>query len=81
MINIRAVPSGWELRFNLLDYFLGVNIYRKRPDEANFRFLATDTRSPYIDTDPMIPGTQYYACYIEGDEEVGLKSSIITIDV
>jgi hypothetical protein len=74
-------PYGWELRFNLQNYFTAVDIFRKRPDEDDFSFKATDTSSPYPDTDPMENGTEYYAYYKMGDLRVGKKSDIITIEV
>lgn len=74
------VPSGWRISFNLKRYFDGVKIYRKRPGE-DFVFLASDTRDPYIDTDTQVDGTQYYAYYLIGDDEVGQQSDIVTIQV
>lgn len=80
-LKVRAVPSGWMFSFDLHGYFHGINMYRKRPEAKRFSYLATDTGSPYIDTDPMVLGTQYYACYIRGDEETGTRSDTITIDM
>ena len=77
----KKVPHGWELSFGLESYFSGVNIYRKRPEQDKFHYLATDTRSPYVDNQEMVNGTQYYAYFILGDTEVGQKSKIVTIDV
>lgn len=74
------VPSGWQISFNLQSHFDGVKIYRKRPAE-DFVYLATDTRNPYIDTDTQVDGTQYYAYYLIGDDEVGQQSDIVTIEV
>ena len=79
-LETKKVPSGWEISFNLQNFFDGVKIYRKRPGE-DFVFLATDTRNPYIDTDTQVDGTQYYAFYLIGDDEVGQQSDIITIEV
>ena len=74
-------PYGWELRFNLHGYFTAVDIFRKRPGEEDFSFKASDTSSPYPDTDPMENGTKYYAYYKMGDLRVGKRSDIITIEV
>lgn len=79
-LKTEKVPSGWRLSFNLKNFFDGVKIYRKRPAE-DFVFLATDTRSPYIDTDEQEDGTQYYAFYLLGDDEVGQQSDIKTVQV
>ena len=79
-LETEKVPSGWRLSFNLKSFFDGVKIYRKRPDDE-FIFLASDTRSPYIDTDDQVDGTQYYAFYLIGDDEVGQQSDIKTVEV
>ncbi len=82
VLTIKKVPNGWEISFNLLGYFEGVNIYRKRPGDADFSFLAMDTSSPYLDNDTMENGTQYYAYFIDNrDEKVGQPGDIITIKV
>ena len=81
VLDAQKVPHGWEFSFGLDDYFNGVNIYRKRPDEQDFTYLATDTRSPYVDNQEMINGTQYFAYFIIGDTEVGQQSDVVTIKV
>jgi hypothetical protein len=81
ILKAKKVPHGWEFSFGLNSYFSGVNIYRKRPDQDKFHYLASDTRSPYVDNQDMVNGTQYYAYFILGDTEVGQKSNIVTIDV
>ncbi len=75
-LKVRAAPSGWMFIFDLRGYFHGINIYRKRPGAKKFSYLATDTCSPYIDTDPMVLSTQYYACYIRDGKETGRRSNI-----
>lgn len=80
-VKAKKVPTGWELSFNLLGFFDGMKIFRKRPTDANFIFLAVDTSSPYIDTDAMVSGTQYYAFFMLGDEQVGLQSDTVTVQV
>jgi hypothetical protein len=81
VLKAKKVPHGWEFSFGLDDYFNGVNIYRKRPDEQDFAYLATDTHSPYVDNQKMVNGTQYFAYFIIGDTEVGLESDTVTIKV
>jgi hypothetical protein len=81
ILKAQKTAQGWELTFGLQGYFNGVNIYRKRPGEESFSYLATDTRSPYIDNQLMENGTQYYACFILGDTEVGVQSDIVVIEV
>ena len=81
VLKAKKVPHGWEFSFGLNGYFNGVNIYRKRPAEDMFSYLATDTRSPYVDNQEMENGTQYYAYFILGDTEVGQQSDIIKVGV
>ncbi|WP_372652978.1 hypothetical protein [Draconibacterium sp.] len=81
VLKAKKVPHGWEFSFGLESYYSGVNIYRKRPGEENFSYLATDTRSPYVDNQQMENGTQYYAYFILGDIEVGQQSDVVTVGV
>jgi hypothetical protein len=64
----------------------GVRIYSKVEGEADFSFLAIDTRSPYVDTRPVAnPGRsekrEYYAFYMLNDAQVGLKSAVVSVAV
>lgn len=81
VLKAQKVAHGWEFSFGLEGYYTGVNIYRKRPSEEIFSFLATDTRSPYIDNQPMENGTQYYAYFILGDTEVGKQSNVLRVEL
>lgn len=82
IITVRKAPNGWEFRFDKLDFFKGIKLYRKRPTEANYTRIATDTSSPYLDTDPQVDGTEYYAFYInQKEEEVGVQSDFVKIQV
>lgn len=81
VLKAKKVPHGWEFSFGLNGYFNGVNIYRKRPSGNKFSYLATDTRSPYVDNQEMENGTQYFAYFILGDTEVGQQSDIVKIEV
>jgi hypothetical protein len=65
-LKLRQTAEGWKITFNLHGRFSSVNIERKRPG-GNFAFLANDTSSPYIDTDPQVDGTEYRAIYLLGD--------------
>jgi len=76
---VRAVTNGLMLSFDLHDIFDAINIYREMPGEETFNYLATDTRSPYIETGFMQPGTQYYCCYVLNGKETGKRSEIIKI--
>jgi hypothetical protein len=81
VLKLSKVPSGWQIKFGLQSYFDGVHIYRKLPEQADFVFLATDTRSPYIDTDEIVSGTRYMAYFLDGDDEVGQESDSVTVQV
>ena len=64
----------------------GIRLYGKRGTETTFAFLAVDTRSPYTDSRPNeTPGTpeprEYYAYYIQRDEQVGSQSAVISINM
>lgn len=82
ILTVSKVPTGYQIAFDLKGYFDGVNIYRMRvPDDATFSFLARDTSSPYIDTDPITNGTRYKAFYVINDVEVGLVSDEVVVSV
>lgn len=80
-LNARKVATGWELSFSLLGFFDGVKIFRKRPAQTQYQFIAVDTSSPYIDSEPQENGTEYYCFFLIGDEQVGLQSDIVKITV
>jgi hypothetical protein len=79
VLKISKVPKGYAIKYKLMGFFDGVNIYRKRPGDADFTFLVRDTRSPFIDKDPMVDGTQYHAYFVSGDVEVGKISAEVEI--
>ena len=82
IIKSKKVPGGWEFSFNLLNFFHGIKLYRKRPAETEFKRIATDTNSPYVDADPQVNNTEYHAFYINTEEEeVGVRSDIIKINL
>lgn len=60
-----------------------VNIYYRVKGNADWKFLARDTQSPYMDASPLaspaVPETrEYMAIGVVGDEEFGLASDIVT---
>ena len=64
----------------------GIYLYSKRGTETAFSFLATDTRSPYVDNRPnQAPGTpetrEYYAYYMQADQQVGSQSNVASVNV
>lgn len=80
ILKTRRVETGREISFNLQGFFDAVKIFRKRPNEEK-KFLAVDTSTPYIDTDPMVVGTQYTAYNMLSDDTVGLESDPATIEM
>jgi hypothetical protein len=79
VLTVSKVPTGYEIKFNLLDFFDGVHIYRRRATDATASYLATDTSSPYIDTDPMTDGTEYFALFLLDDDEAGKPGDIVKV--
>ena len=64
----------------------GVNIYVDRHDNAGFVFLRRTVRNSYLDSAPLPPNTfsatwDYKIRYLIEDDEVGLFSSTISINV
>ena len=80
-LKLHKDPHGWRIDFNLQGHFDGVNIYKKLSTAAAFTFIARDTSSPYIDNAAVDNGTEYYAFYVIGDDEVGLQSDLAVVSV
>jgi len=80
---LRVVAGGnVEISF-VKGIFTGVKIFSKRGSETTFIFLTIDTESPYVDNRANL-GTgaetrQYQAVFVDGDDEVGLTSDIVSI--
>ena len=71
--------------FNLFGWD-GINIYRELDNGAGMVFIARDTDAPYYDTTPKLDPTKpekrkYQAYFVDGDEQIGLPSDILTIIV
>ena len=71
--------------FNLFGWD-GINIYRELDNGAGMVFIARDTDAPYYDTTPKLDPTkpekrQYQAYFVDGDDQIGLPSDILTIIV
>ncbi len=83
VLESELVQTGWAIKFNLQGgVFSGINLYRKRPSETEFTKLAFDSATPYIDTETQVSGTQYFASYVDAnDEEVNSDGDIITVKV
>lgn len=62
----------------------GINVYRKLPGEADYRFLGRDNSPPFRDQTPLAePGKAelriYAAIYVKKGAEVGQFSDDVTI--
>ena len=73
LVRLKFSKEGWS----------GVNVYRQQPD-GSWRFLGTDTRSPYEDRTPLAqPGQpelrQYRVTYLHKDLEVGTPSDTVSV--
>jgi hypothetical protein len=73
-----------EIGFNLLTSE-GVNIYSQRDGDTEFKFLARDTCSPYVDNRPLLVAgkpelRRYKAIFVVGDQEVSQFSDDLTVN-
>ena len=64
----------------------GLKLFSQRGAETDYTFLANDTHSPYTDSRKKLDLSKpeerrYYAYYTMDEDEVGLKSDILTIVV
>lgn len=64
----------------------GIRLYRERGAETAFIKIADDRYPPYLDSEPNLVEGQpeerrYKAFFLDGDDEVGLESDIVTIVV
>ena len=74
-----------KIGFNLYEWD-GINIYRELDNGAGMVFIARDTDAPYYDTTPKLDPTKpetrkYQAYFVDGDDQIGLPSDILTIIV
>ncbi len=84
VLELRLDGIKVEISF-LKSIFTGVKIFSRRGNETAWTFLTIDTESPYVDNRANL-GTgaetrQYQAIFVDGDDEVGLMSDIVTIAV
>ena len=64
----------------------GLKLFSQRGAETDYSFLANDTHSPYTDNRKKLDLSKpeerrYYAYYTMDEDEVGLKSDILTVVV
>ena len=78
---VEATPLGTRVDFTNRTR-QGVNVYRQIiGQDVRAKFLARDTRSPYIDTEKFAQPVKiaYYVVAVENDEETGPPSATVTI--
>lgn len=83
VVSAIATPHGIQIDFTKFQ-FDGVNVYRRRGNEAAFLKLAFDKVSPYIDNDTLlVPGQpekrEYYVVGVIDDVETGQPSDSMTV--
>jgi hypothetical protein len=81
VLKVSRVPAGYSFKFKLMGFFDAVNIYRKRPGDSKFIFLASKSKSPFIEKEPMTEGTKYCAYFVLRDKEVGKESDAVEISL
>ena len=74
-----VVEIGFDLRTSE-----GVNLYSWREGDIEFKYLARDTCSPYVDNRPLLVAgkpekREYQGWFVRNDEEYGQASDIIVI--
>ena len=82
IITLRRVSIGVEVSFEKSETE-GINLYRRVEGEEDWRYMARDTHSPYIDTKKMDSHTtyEYMAWAVIKDKEIGLESDTAHITV
>ena len=84
VLKAKTDASGVELSYTkgVSD---GINLYCRRATETEFSFTKRLTKPKGRDDRPnLAPGAEkreYYAVYVQGDNEVGLKSPIVTVNL
>ena len=77
-LKISRSADGWKLVWSKEGQD-GVKVFRRKTGETNWLYLATDMRSPYIDTEEGLAGEhEYYVHLLHDDQLVGLPSDIVT---
>ena len=82
-ISAEAFPGYVRIKFTKRG-FSGVHIYTRLKGSQTWAFLSRDTNSPYDDHRPLSsPGTpetrEYMAIGLDGDDEIGQQSDIVSV--
>jgi hypothetical protein len=84
---IKLLHTGFNVALNFSNNFkLPAKIYSRRGFEKNFKFLALDTFSPYIDNRPKLDSNheeirEYQVIFFDENQEVGKMSEIASIKI
>lgn len=73
--------TGYDFKFNLMNYFDAVAVFRRKPGETGFTQVAIDMKPPYEVASPVESGTDYKFQYMKNDKLMGLPSDIIVIEL
>lgn len=71
--------TGWDFKFNLMNFFSAVAVFRRNPGEATFTQVDVDLKSPYSIASPIVSGVEYYFQYMKHDKLMGQPSDIIVV--
>ncbi len=84
---IKLMHTGFNVAVNFANNFkLAAKIYGRRGFEKDFKFLAMDTFSPYLDNRPKLDvnlseDREYKVVFIDEEKEVGQVSEIVKITI
>ncbi len=84
---IKLLHTGFNVALNFANNFkLPAKIYGRRGFEKEFKFLALDTFSPYLDNRPKLDSNlteerEYKVIFFDDDQEVGKMSEIVSITI
>lgn len=84
---IKLKHTGFNVAVNFANNFkLPAKIYSRRGFEKDFKFLAMDTFSPYMDNRPKLDSSlteerEYKVIFIDDEMEVGQMSEIVKISI
>ena len=78
-LKIGRTADGWKLDWSKNGQD-GVKVFRRKAGETTWTYLATDMRSPYIDTETGLSGEyEYYVHLLNDDKLVGQPSDIVPV--
>ena len=84
---IKLLNTGFNVALNFANNFkLPAKIYGRRAFEKEFKFLALDTFSPYMDNRPKLDSNlqeerEYKVIFFDDGDEVGQMSEIVKISI